>query len=608
MASESGNTNEIASIEAQLALSRASLADKIFARYGQSTSGGSGSGGGSNSKKNNASSPSRDANGVEGNKQKAAASSAQPSAFQHRPPTLGLGAQPAQQSASQAGSVNGNLSIADARLKGRLAGGKKGRDDGVGQNGKRKAEDDDDADDDDGESRAAVANKGDKKKKAAKADPFAPKPAKAGKQQQQAAVTPAKAESPAAIAASASPEPASPAKLSKSQRKKLNKKRRLEGGGGEAVNDTSAADDTSKPAQHASPPPPVATTAYQPSATLPEMGAQTTPSNAALSEHQKQLRAKLQGSQFRQLNESLYTSESADSFRLAQEDPTRMQAYHEGFREQTKKWPEKPFEMIGNVIVDAIEASWARLVAGPTTKKSNKAVALGDDAAIPPGAVIADLGAGEGPLTKYLSTHSKLVGPKSTVPEPLRPHVLAFDLLDTADGIVRGVDCARAGGVPLPGKAGNGGVNQRIQEHVARSKSASSTASSSADVAVFCLSLMGTDWVNMVIEARRVLRNGGSLIIAEVTSRLSSPDAFVDLIEQLGFKLDDDTRTAENTHFILFRFHKWTNVEVAARAKKMAAEEAPADEHEARRLDELEEEQLVKTGQDVLKPCLYKRR
>ncbi len=47
---------------------------------------------------------------------------------------------------------------------------------------------------------------------------------------------------------------------------------------------------------------------------------------------------------------------------------------------------------------------------------------------------------------------------------------------------------------------------------------------SSVDVAVFCLSLMGTNYFDFVLEARRVLRRGGLLFVAEVTSRFDTQD------------------------------------------------------------------------------------
>jgi len=64
----------------------------------------------------------------------------------------------------------------------------------------------------------------------------------------------------------------------------------------------------------------------------------------------------------------------------------------------------------------------------------------------------------------------------------------------------------------------------------------------SVDACVFCLSLMGTDYGAFLTEAARILRDGGHLWIAEVTSRAVQraegfdvvPD-LVAAIESLGF-------------------------------------------------------------------------
>lgn len=58
----------------------------------------------------------------------------------------------------------------------------------------------------------------------------------------------------------------------------------------------------------------------------------------------------------------------------------------------------------------------------------------------------------------------------------------------------------------------------------------------SLDVAVFCLSLMGTDWLEFLVEARRCLRSDGILHIAEVESRFADVNSVVANIESVGFK------------------------------------------------------------------------
>jgi len=73
----------------------------------------------------------------------------------------------------------------------------------------------------------------------------------------------------------------------------------------------------------------------------------------------------------------------------------------------------------------------------------------------------------------------------------------------------------------------------------------------SIDVAVFCLALMGTNLADFIREAYRVLRPGGSLIIAEVRSRFESNknkttdqiNAFISVLHQLSFDCVDQDRS-----------------------------------------------------------------
>jgi ribosomal RNA-processing protein 8 len=96
---------------------------------------------------------------------------------------------------------------------------------------------------------------------------------------------------------------------------------------------------------------------------------------------------------------------------------------------------------------------------------------------------------------------------------------------------------------------------------------------SSVDVAVFCLSLMGTNLCDFLSEAFRVLKPGGELIVAEVKSRFvirgassssdekkeDSDDAegirtFVKAMKKMHFKLLK--KHASNKMFVLFRFRR----------------------------------------------------
>ncbi|KAL4648535.1 ribosomal RNA-processing protein 8 [Arapaima gigas] len=99
----------------------------------------------------------------------------------------------------------------------------------------------------------------------------------------------------------------------------------------------------------------------------------------------------------------------------------------------------------------------------------------------------------------------------------------------------------------------------------------------SVDIAVFCLSLMGTNLVDFLAEANRVLVMGGVLKIAEVASRFENVRSFLSALANLGFKcVSKDT---ENSHFYNFDFVKTVNTP----------------------------EKVRKVGLE-LKPCVYKKR
>jgi ribosomal RNA-processing protein 8 len=148
------------------------------------------------------------------------------------------------------------------------------------------------------------------------------------------------------------------------------------------------------------------------------------------------------------------------------------------------------------------------------------------------------------------------------------------------------------------------------------------------DAVVCCLSLMGTDWVGMIREARRVLVNGyvlgfltlpdrtlilfgtrrGQLKIAEVASRFVDLDQFVKCIEEVGFesvskvsplpspshcsysRLDSlltfISQDTTNTHFVMLDFVRTTSGEFLPREKNA----------------------ITAKAKDLLRPCVYKKR
>ncbi|KAJ1630029.1 methyltransferase-domain-containing protein [Pavlovales sp. CCMP2436] len=89
---------------------------------------------------------------------------------------------------------------------------------------------------------------------------------------------------------------------------------------------------TTNPAANPAPPPAAAPAPPPPAKGQP------------LSAIQKKLQSKLQGARFRQLNEQLYTTNSSSAFKMLKSEPELFKAYHQGFREQVRRWPQNPLD------------------------------------------------------------------------------------------------------------------------------------------------------------------------------------------------------------------------------------------------------------------------
>jgi ribosomal RNA-processing protein 8 len=195
---------------------------------------------------------------------------------------------------------------------------------------------------------------------------------------------------------------------------------------------------------------------------------------------QQSFRDRLAGSRFRILNEELYTTHSTDAFAKFSENPQLYHDYHDGFRHQVAtEWPVNPVDVICKKLAKYVN----------NNKNANNS-----------GSVIADFGCGDAALAKQL---------KSLASSSLCT-IHSFDLVASCD-LVTACDMAR---VPLKAQT--------------------------VDVAVFCLSLMGTNLADFIREAHRVLKASGKMHIAEVKSRFESKDdntlqEFVGVLDALGF-------------------------------------------------------------------------
>lgn len=207
------------------------------------------------------------------------------------------------------------------------------------------------------------------------------------------------------------------------------------------------------------------------------------PTTAALTPLQQSMRQKLLSARFRHLNETLYTNPSTQALELFSTNPELFAEYHAGFSQQVKEsWPSNPVDSY-------IQAIKTRGATRPRPKQQHKSKAGNRTATTseplprrPNGScTIADLGCGDAQLAKALNPFLKTSNLK----------ILSFDLHES-DPLITKADISS-----LPVEDG------------------------SVDVAIFCLSLMGTNWISFVEEAWRALRSDGKgeCWVSEVKSR-----------------------------------------------------------------------------------------
>ncbi|KAI8381571.1 methyltransferase-domain-containing protein [Radiomyces spectabilis] len=181
---------------------------------------------------------------------------------------------------------------------------------------------------------------------------------------------------------------------------------------------------------------------------------------------------------------------------------------------------------------------------------------------LPKDTVIADLGCGDAAIAATLT----------------KQKVLSFDLVAKNENVIA-CDIAK---LPIPGNF--------------------------VDVAVFSLSLMGTNYIQFLKEAHRVLKPGGELKIAEVVSRFSDVDGFITLLERLGFEYMD--KDDSNKMFIMLYFTKQISnpddevdemLQGLTKAQKRAMQKGAGVKTPSTA-------KLQKRAEELLKPCLYKKR
>ncbi|KAK3338395.1 methyltransferase-domain-containing protein, partial [Neurospora tetraspora] len=195
------------------------------------------------------------------------------------------------------------------------------------------------------------------------------------------------------------------------------------------------------------------------------------------------MREKLISARFRHLNETLYTRPSREAFSLFSDSPEMFTEYHEGFRRQVDVWPENPVNgYIADIKVRGKLRNAPRFRPADGTSEGTKYPLPRDRDGL---CTIADLGCGDAKLAEALVPLKRKLGIE----------VKSYDLQDGGKPEL----ITRADVANLPVKEG------------------------SVDVVIFCLALMGTNWIDFVEEAYRVLRWKGELWVAEIKSRFVDP-------------------------------------------------------------------------------------
>lgn len=126
-----------------------------------------------------------------------------------------------------------------------------------------------------------------------------------------------------------------------------------------------------------------------------------------------------------------------------------------------------------------------------------------------------------------------------------------------ADGVIGDFGCGEARiALALPKRKIHSFDLVRVNERVTPCNLADvPLKNGTLDVVVFCLALMGTDWLSFMQEAHRCLRPGGLCHIVEVESRFEDFGAVVSRIQGLGFELVLDS-AGDGSFFVELRFQK----------------------------------------------------
>ncbi|EUC48682.1 hypothetical protein COCMIDRAFT_86728 [Bipolaris oryzae ATCC 44560] len=297
------------------------------------------------------------------------------------------------------------------------------------------------------------------------------------------------------------------------------------------------------------------------------------PEPKGLTPLQRSMRSKLASARFRHLNEALYTKPSADSASLFKEDPSMFEDYHRGFAQQVEVWPSNPVDSYVNSILvraklrnkdqrkDRKAQNKSAVRRGPGFEDEQDTTSIapprGDAKPLPRDfkghSTIADLGCGTASLSYRLQPHLASLN--------LTFH--SFDLSQPSGPSGPLVTVADIAALPL--------------------------ADNSVDVAIFCLALMGTNWLDFIDEAYRILRWRGELWVSEIKSRFGRVDK-----KKGGVPINSIGSLRKNVDTL-----KNKNKKKGAQKGDKAPEEGPEDSEDEAELAVVVDGQDAKEGTDV---------
>lgn len=292
---------------------------------------------------------------------------------------------------------------------------------------------------------------------------------------------------------------------------------------------------------------------------------------------QQKMMEKLSGSRFRWINEQLYTTTSEQAVQIIKNQPEMFDEYHTGFRNQIKLWPENPVD----VLVEQVRFRMLKPIGAPGGMPGERDGTIN----------MADMGCGEANFALKLSEYQQELEKSERKRLKAKKHARPSKLPKFA---VHSFDLKKA--------------NERIT--VADIKNVP-LEDESVNVVVFCLALMGTNFLDFIKEGIRILKPNGEIWIAEIKSRFSENDTkeFVTILKSLGLfhKSTDDA----NKMFVRMEFFKPNKQYLEDRDKKekeMKKKRRTFEEYdeEGESLDQHRSREAE--GKWLLKPCLYKRR